>query len=44
MKQYRVSIKQIIAPALDATPGIYRKRAYGATIEEAFAMAVVCRP
>lgn len=44
VKQYRVSFKQIAAPALNAIPGIYRKRAYGSTLEEAFSLALNTDP
>jgi hypothetical protein len=43
-KGYRVSLKQILVPQLSATPGIYRRRAYGATLEEAFTAAVNVTP
>lgn len=43
-KGYRVSLKQILVPELDVTPGIYWRRGYGATIEEAFDAAVNTTP
>jgi hypothetical protein len=43
-KGYRVSIKQINVPELDAIPGIYWRKAYGLTLEEAFVAAVATIP
>jgi hypothetical protein len=42
--EFRVSIKQITAPSLTAVPGIYRKRAYGKTLEEALLSAMKTIP
>ncbi len=43
-KGYRVSIRQITVPSLDAIPGIYWRKAYGPTLEEAFEAAVAIVP
>ena len=44
VKQYRVSIKQILVPELNAIPGVYRRRAYGGCIKESFAAAIDATP
>ncbi len=42
--KYRVYFKRDTVPTLNSIPGIYRKEAYGFTLEEAFAAAMNATP